>query len=104
MQQITLHTEAALMLPKIEETRIALAGEFFVKQAQYDLLPHPSDGDKTTVDARNRYAIYIANAEYQNYGGQTLASLLGRMKIKEADIQIPERLSYLLESADNDGA
>jgi len=103
MQQIILHAQAALMLPKIQETRTALAGEFFVKQAQYDLLPHPSDGDKTTIDAKNRYAIYIANAEYQNYGGQTLASLLGRMKIKEADIQIPDSLGYLMESADNDG-
>lgn len=103
MQQITRHSEAALMLPKIQETRTALDGEFFVKQAGYDLLPHPSDGDKTTVDAKNRYEIYRSNAEYQNYGGQTLASLLGRMKIKEADLQLPEKLAYLLESADNDG-
>ena len=103
MQQITLHHDAALMLPKIEETRIALAGEFFVKEAGSELLPHPSDSDTTSTDAKNRYNIYLKNAEYQNYGGQTLASLLGRMKIKEADIQLPERLSYLLESADNDG-
>ena len=103
MQQITLHTEAALMLPKIEETRIALAGEFFVKQAGRALLPHPSTVDTTSPEAVERYREFLAGAQYQNYGGQTLASLIGRMKIKEADIQIPERLSYLLESADNDG-
>ncbi len=91
MQQITLHHDAALMLPKIEETRIALAGEFFVKEAGSELLPHPSDSDTTSTDAKKRYDIYLKNAEYQNYGGQTLASLLGRMKIKEADIQLPEQ-------------
>lgn len=103
MQLITLHTEAALMLPKLEETRIALAGEYFVKQAGSLLLPHPSDSDTTSPDARKRYEIYLSNAEYQNYGGQTLASLLGRMKFSETTIELPERLSYLIDSADNDG-
>jgi len=101
--QIILHPEAALMLPKIEETRTALAGEFFVKQAGRDLLPHPSTVDTSTAEANERYNTYLANAEYQNYGGQTLNSLIGRMRISDAEVMIPEQLNYLMDSADGDG-
>lgn len=103
MDQIIYHPEALLMKPKVEETRTALAGEFFVKEEREVLLPHPSSVDKTSADAKVRYEIYITNAEYDNYPGQTKESLTGRMKFSDATVELPDRVSYLEESADGDG-
>lgn len=103
MDKIIYHPEADLMRVKLDETRTALAGEFFVKKEREHLLPHPSSVDKTSSDARIRYEIYLANAEYDNYPAQTKESLTGRMKFDAADILLPERIAYLEQSADGDG-
>lgn len=103
LEQIVSHPEYTKMQQKVKETRICVAGEFFVKEAGLDLLPHPSSVDSTSKDAQVRYNIYLANAEWDAYPTQTLKSLVGRMKFDSAVIELPERISYLIESADGDG-
>jgi hypothetical protein len=103
MQQIVTHPEYTKMQLKVKETRTCIAGEFFVKDAGLDLLPHPSSVDSSSSDAKIRYEIYIKNAEWDAYPAQTLKSLTGRMKFDSADVELPERISYLIESADGDG-
>lgn len=103
MQQIVTHPEYKKMELKVKETRTCVAGEFFVKDAGVDLLPHPSSVDSTSDDAKVRYEIYIKNAEWDAYPTQTLKSLLGRMEFDSAVVELPERISYLIESADGDG-
>lgn len=103
MEQITYHENVSRMQDKVIETRAALAGEFFVKELRTTLLPHPSSVDSTSADAQERYNIYLSNAEYDGYPAQTLESLIGRMKFDSATIELPEKISYLIESADGDG-
>jgi hypothetical protein len=103
MQQITQHQNYIRMAEKVTETRAAIAGEFFVKELREALLPHMSDIDTTSESAKQRYEIYLANAEYDNYPGKTMHSLVGRMKFDASNVGLPDRISYLEESADGDG-
>jgi hypothetical protein len=103
LQQIVSHPERQKMEQKITETRICVAGEFFVKDAGMDLLPHPSSVDNKSSEAKVRYQIYLAGAEWDAYPTRTLKSLTGRMKFDSATIELPDRLNYLVESADGDG-
>jgi hypothetical protein len=102
-QIVEQHPERLLMFPKLEETRDSLAGEFFIKLKTTRYLKHPSSVDSKSPEAAVRYGIYIDNAEYDNYPHNTLKSLVGRMKFEAAKVEVPPRLSYLIESADGDG-
>ena len=100
---IQQHPEKLLMAEKLEETRDTVLGEFFIKRKKTRYLKHQSSIDKTSPDALVRYEIYLDNAEYDNYPANTLKSLVGRMKFDDANIEMPERISYLIESVDGDG-
>lgn len=100
---ITKHPEFALMQPELTKIRDCVRGAFFVKLKQTDYLPHPSSLDKTSPSARMRYQQYIAGAEFDEIPSQTLKALIGKMELENAEIEVPERLEYLLEDADGDG-
>lgn len=100
---ITKHPEFALMQPELTKIRDCVRGAFFVKLKQTDYLPHPSSLDKTSPSARMRYQQYIAGAEFDEIPSQTLKALIGKMELESAEIEVPERLAYLLEDADGDG-
>jgi hypothetical protein len=102
-QLVERHPEAILMASKLEETRDAVAGEFFVKRKRTRYLKHPSSVDSTSAEASIRYEIYLDNAEFDGYPAQTLESMTGRMKFDAATIELPDRLNYLIESSDGDG-
>lgn len=102
-QLVERHPEAILMAPKLEETRDAVAGEFFVKRKRTRYLKHPSSVDSTSPEAVTRYDIYLDNAEFDGYPAQTLESMTGRMKFEAATIEVPDRINYIIESSDGDG-
>lgn len=103
LSTITKHPEFTLMQPEVTKIRDCVRGAFFVKAKTTDYLPHPSSLDTTSKSANMRYQQYIAGAEFDEIPSQTLKSLVGKMELETAEIEAPERLSYLLEDADGDG-
>lgn len=99
---VTPHPEAAFMLPHIEIVRECIKGQIFVKQMP-ELLPHPSQVDKTSKEQQARYQMYLAGAEYDNFPLTTMLSMLGKMKIDDINFELPEKVDYLSEDSDGDG-
>ena len=100
---LTFHPEYTKMQPFVKAVRTAVLGAPFVKNAEYDYLPHPSQVDTSSASAKARYAQYLAGAEFDEFPKSTLRSWLGKMRFSSAEITLPERLEYLRQSVDNDG-
>lgn len=100
---VSTHPDYSILAPALKAVRDCAAGGYFVKLENYTYLPHPSQVDTTSPEAQQRYREYLAGAEFDDIPQMTLKSWLGRMKFKDAAFDIPDRLSYLLENADNDG-
>ncbi|CAH9015335.1 putative portal protein [Vibrio phage 137E35-1] len=99
---VTPHPEAAFMRPHIDIVRACVKGAIFVKRMP-ELLPHPSRVDTTSKEAQERYDMYTAGAEYDNFPLTTLLSMLGKMKIDDVSFNLPDGIKYLEEDADGDG-
>ena len=50
-----------------------------------------------------RYNAYLAGAEFDEFPKQTLKTILGRMKFNSLSVELPDKISYLIENIDNDG-
>lgn len=100
---ITLHDELQEVLPVIQSIRDAISGSATVKSKTYTYLPHPSQADQTSKQAKARYATYIGGAEWDGFPEQTERSMLGRLQVGSASINLPEQINYLLEDVDGDG-
>lgn len=100
---LTFHPEYTKMRPFVKAVRTAVLGSPFIKDAEYEYLPHPSQVDTSSQSAKARYAQYLAGAEFDEFPKSTLRSWLGKMKFSSAEITLPERLEYLRQSVDNDG-
>lgn len=103
MLQVKTHPEYQLTIQAVEAVRDAVAGEVFVKDKMTDYLPNPSEVDTTSDDSKARYARYLQGAEWDAYPEQTLRAMLGKLKIDDAIIELPDSISYLAEDADGDG-
>ena len=99
----TTHPDYATIQPALKSVRDCVLGGFFVKLEGYTYLPHPSQIDKTSAEAVQRYTEYKAGAEFDEITQQTLKSFLGRMKLTDAEFDFPDRLNYLIQNADGDG-
>ena len=99
----TTHPDYATIQPALKSVRDCVLGGFFVKLEGYTYLPHPSQVDKESDAARQRYAEYKAGAEFDEITQMSLKSFLGRMKFSDAEFDLPDKLSYLVENADGDG-
>lgn len=88
---------------ELEKIRICMDGSLAVKDAGYELLPHPSQIDQTSKEQVMRYIEYKANAEYQNDGQATKRQMLGKMRIDDTEIEFPDALNYLIQNVDGDG-
>lgn len=99
----TTHPDYLIMLPALRRVRDAVKGSFFVKRKGVQYLPHPSEIDQTSDSALARYRTYLAGAEFDEVPGQTMRSMLGMMKLQAATIDLPPKISYLKQNADNDG-
>ena len=87
----------------VEKVRDCVEGSAKVKRKTYNYLPHPSQVDQTSDEAKHRYAEYIEGAEFDDQPKDTLQTLMGKMRIQESTISLPERVGYLETNADGDG-
>lgn len=99
----TTHPDYLIMLPALRRVRDAVKGSFFVKRKGVIYLPHPSEIDQTSDEAIARYYGFIAGAEFDEVPGQTMRSMIGRIKLHDSTVDLPERVSYLSQNVDNDG-
>lgn len=90
-------------IDELEKIRICMQGSLAVKKAGYLLLPHPSQIDQSSEEQLLRYKDYLANAEYKNDGAATKRQLLGKMRLDDMKIELPEQLLYLEENSDGNG-
>lgn len=97
------HPDYTAMISELKAVRDSVLGAWAVKRESYTYLPHPSDIDRTSGAALLRYDSYLRYAEFDEIPQQTLKSWLGRMQFSAADIELPQRLDYLIQNADNDG-
>lgn len=100
---ITYHPEYTLMQEEVKNVRTAILGSPFVKAERETLLPHPSSIDTSSPEAKMRYNAYLAGAEFDEFPKQTLKTILGRMKFNSLSVELPDKISYLIENIDNDG-
>ena len=100
---IYFHPEYDLMREDVKNVRTAILGSPFVKAQKEKLLPHPSSIDTTSEEAKMRYQTYIAGAEFDEFPKQTLKTILGRMNFNSLSVELPGRISYMVENIDNDG-
>ena len=91
------------MQPEVVKARDCVSGSFFVKQKGTTYLEHPSDVDQTSQEARARYNRFKKNASFVEVPGQTLKTVVGKLKLSDATYELPDQLDYLLNDVDKDG-
>lgn len=94
---------------ELKKVRDCVLGSPFVKAERETYLPNPSNipaGLKNAAEqikAKKAYEDYLNRAEFDDFTGQTLRVMLGKMSLDKAIIKVPKPLDYLLASADGDG-
>lgn len=101
--QVPVHEDYRETMAAVTQVRDFVEGANRVKRKKTVYLKHPSQVDKTSSAALARYDDYIANAEVDSDTDDTRRELLGKMRIDDTEIEVPDKLNYLLENADNDG-
>lgn len=96
------HPEYDFVRSELDTIRVCMQGSLAVKKARYKLLPHPSQADKTSDIQVARYADYIANAEYKNDAASTKRMMIGKMRLDDMKVELPEQLEYLEQNVDGD--
>ena len=89
---------------EIEKVRHCVEGSHKIKHENYQYLPHPSMVDTESKRQKARYREFIAGAEFDDQPGDTLQTMLGKMRVQSAEVELPDRVSYLEEDADGDGS
>lgn len=100
---IEKHSDYANTLAQVTETRDAVMGEWRIKSKKYEYLKHPSQVDQTSPEQQARYDCYIHGAEFPGDTELTLNSMVGKMRLGNAVIKVPDPVAYLLEDSDGDG-
>lgn len=106
---ITKSTYLAEMDVQLQTVRTAIKGSPFVKKAGKLLLPNPSnvlESDLTTAALARHLAAYdkfLHEAEFDDYTQLTERVMTGKLAFDKASMDLPDKLQYLLKSADGDG-
>lgn len=100
---VTAHPDYGYGVIPLRTVRDCIEGSQTIKRLTYHYLPHPSMGDTTSETQTARYLQYIAGAEFDGFPDLTRRGLLGKMRINQSTVEVPEKLSYLIENADGDG-
>ena len=106
---ITKSTHLAEMDKQLETVRTAIKGSPFVKKAGKLLLPNPSnvlESDLTPAALlrhRAAYDKFLHEAEFDDYTQLTERVMTGKLAFDKASMDLPDKLQYLLKSADGDG-
>lgn len=93
----------AVMQNDLLKIRTVIKGAPFVKALGVELLPSPNEVDKTSAQALSQYAKYNAGAEFDEYTGQTLTSMIGKLNLDDFTPELEPALSYLINDVDGDG-
>ena len=88
---------------QIQIGRDCLEGEDRIKYRTYDYLPHPSQVDTTSDEQQARYCEFLAGAEFDDYPSETKRSILGKMRLNDAEVEVPGQVDYLVNDFDGDG-
>ena len=100
---VTHHPDYALAEPELKKTRDCVLGSAFVKAERHIYLGHPSQIEPNSVEQQMRYKLFLEGADFPKDTSSTLSALLGKMRIGTAEIELPEKLDYLVNNVDNDG-
>lgn len=100
---VTTHPDYELMRLEMKKVRDCIEGEHRIKREGYEYLPHPSQVDKVSDFQVARYREYLAGAEFDPFPDSTRRALIGKMRIHDASIELPESVAYLEQDADGDG-
>lgn len=91
------------MIPHVLKVRDAVRGSVFVKAKRNIYLPHPSSVDITSTMQQERYAQYLAGAEFDEFASTTKRVMLGKAKLNDIQFEAPKGLDYLAQDVDKDG-
>ena len=94
------HPQYTAYLPYWQRMRDAVAGEDAIKAATTGYLPLPAGHESTTHQA---YRNYLSRARYPDAIGAAVEGMVGLMGRKEADIELPDALERMRETATPDG-
>lgn len=103
LTQAQVHPDYAYMRPELKKVRDCVEGAYRIKFEGYNYLPHPSAVDDQSEFQKARYREFLEGAEFDNYPDRTRRAMIGKMRIHSATVEVPERISYLLNDADGDG-
>lgn len=104
MMQPYRHPDYNLTQQDLKLIRDFIEGEAAVKRETTTYLPHPSQIDTKSEEQKIRYREYLGGAEVDGAPDRLLRRLVGKMHIGDAEIVLPEGISYLLDDCDGDGA
>ncbi len=102
--RVNTHENYNYSIKAIEQVRDCVEGANKVKRERYKYLPHPSQTDTTSKRAIARYDDYILNAEFDNDTDDTRRELIGKMRLDDITAELPDKLNYMLDDMDGDGA
>ena len=99
--------ELALAHKDLLAIRTAIQGSPAVKHAKEIFLPNPATitypyQSPRDIQQRKRYTKYLLNAEFEEYTKQTESTLIGKLALNQAVIEVPQQLEYLLQDSDGD--
>ncbi|AIM40763.1 portal protein [Idiomarinaceae phage Phi1M2-2] len=103
MSTIQTHPDYALNADEFITIEDCLEGEQAVKRKGFRYLPHPSQVDKDSPENQARYREYKAGAEYENAADKTRRTMLGKMRLADTTVKLPEGIEYLENDIDGDG-
>ena len=83
--------------------RACMIGSPAIKKGGHLYLPHPSQIDKTSVPQIARYNELLNGAEFDSYPDDTRREILGKMRIGDSIIEVPDKLNYLIDNIDGNG-
>jgi hypothetical protein len=100
---MTTHCEYDEYAAEVQKVRDCVEGSAKVKSKNELYLPHPSQIDVSSEEAKRRYWEYKEGAEFDDQPKDTLQTLVGKMRVQDSTIKLPERVSYLEGDSDGDG-
>lgn len=100
---VTTHPDYEFAILPLKMVRDCVDGGYKIKRLAQEYLPHPSQVNPEDEAQQVRYQAYLRGAEFDEYTQKTLKSWLGKMRIKDATVEVPDRIEYLVRNADGDG-
>ena len=101
--RVTTHNDYSDTITAVEQVRDCVEGSPTIKRETYKYLPHPSSVNTTSPAALKRYKKLIMDAEFDNDTDDTRRELIGKMRLDDITLELPQKLDYLEHDCDGDG-